>query len=54
MDNKRKIDCSAALDRDALVAILARNGYTVRQGKEKRGKTNAYTYFVEYWGKDDG
>lgn len=41
MDNKRKID-------------LARNGYTVRQGREKRGKTNAYTYFVEYWGKEDG
>ena len=54
MDNKKKIDCSAAPDRDALVSILARNGYTVRHGKEKRDKTNAYTYFVEYWGKDDG
>lgn len=54
MDNKKKIDCASAADRDTLVAILARNGYTVRQGREKRGKTNAYTYFVEYWGKEDG
>lgn len=50
MDNTKKIDCAAAADRDILVAILARNGYTVRQGREKRGKTNTYTYFVEYWG----
>lgn len=34
-------------DRDAAVMILARNGYTVRQGKEKRGKT--YEKYVEYW-----
>jgi hypothetical protein len=33
-------------DRDAVVAILARNGYTVRQGKEKRG--NKSVSFVEY------
>ncbi len=51
MEEKKKIDCAGAPDRDALVAILARNGYTVRQGKEKRGKSNTYTYFVEYWGK---
>ena len=53
MDEKVKIDCSAQADRDTLVAILARNGYTVRQGREKRGKANAYTHFVEYWGKKD-
>lgn len=51
MDERRKIDCSSPADRDVLVAILARNGYTVRQGREKRGKANAYAYFVEYWGK---
>ena len=41
-------------DRDAVVMILARNGYTVRQGKEKRGK--AYDKFVEFWkeGEPDG
>lgn len=51
MDEKVKIDCSTQADRDTLVSILARNGYTVRQGREKRGKTNSYTHFVEYWGK---
>ena len=30
-----KIRCSNAADRDTLVVILARNGYTVRQVKEK-------------------
>ena len=34
-------------DRDAVVTILARNGYTVRQGKEKVGK--AYVKYVEFW-----
>lgn len=34
-------------DRDAVVTILARNGYTVRQGKEKVGKT--YVKYVEFW-----
>jgi hypothetical protein len=44
-----KIDCAREVDRDTLVVILARNGYTVRHGKEKRGKGNAYTHFVECW-----
>lgn len=30
-----KIRCTNAADRDSLVVILARNGYTVRQGKCK-------------------
>lgn len=40
-------------DRDAVVTILARNGYTVRQGKERKGKS--YEKYVEYWkeGEDD-
>ena len=49
MDERRKIDCTSAADRDTLVMILARNGYTVRQAKEKRGTSKSYTYFVEYW-----
>lgn len=49
MTDRLKIDCTKEADRDTLVAILARNGYTVRQGKEKRGKSNAYTHFIEYW-----
>lgn len=34
-------------DRDAAVVILTRNGYTVRQGKEKRPESKQLTYFVE-------
>lgn len=55
MNGRVKIDCAKETDRDLLVAILARNGYTVRQGREKRGKSSSYTYFVEYWkGGADG
>lgn len=41
-------------DRDAVVAILARNGYTVRIGKEKNGRSTSYKWFVEYWRNDVG
>ena len=34
-------------DRDAVIVILARNGYTVRQGKEKKPGDKAVTAFVE-------
>ena len=49
MTERGKIDCAGAADRDVLVMILAKNGYTVRQGREKRGAAKAYTYFVEFW-----
>ena len=49
MNPRIKIDCADRADRDALVCILARNGYSVRIGRERRGKGNVYTYFVEYW-----
>lgn len=49
MPERAKIDCEKPSDRDALVQILARNGYAVRVGKEKRGTGTRYTYFVEYW-----
>lgn len=42
-----KIRCSNAADRDSLVVILTRNGYTVRQGKEKAAREKAYTHYVE-------
>lgn len=42
MDERRKIDCVSAADRDTLVMILARNGYAVRQAKEKRGTSKSY------------
>lgn len=38
-------------DRDAVVTVLARNGYTVRQGKERKGK--AYEKFVEFWKEEE-
>lgn len=34
-------------DRDAMIVILARNGYTVRQGKEKKPGDKTATSFVE-------
>ena len=49
MNDRIKIDCAKEADRDTLVTILARNGYTVRQGREKRGKSSNYTHYVEYW-----
>lgn len=40
-----KIKVASAADRDQMVVILARNGYTVRQGKEKpAGQTKVVTY----------
>ena len=45
--NKTKLHINLPQDRDAVVTILARNGYTVRQGKEKVGKT--YAKYVECW-----
>lgn len=44
---KTKIYIGLSQDRDAVVTVLARNGYTVRQGKEKKGKT--YEKYVEFW-----
>lgn len=54
MNDRIKIDCESKADRDALVGILARNGYTVRIGREKRGKSTTYTYYVEYWKEGKG
>lgn len=42
-----KIAVSRAEDRDTMVVILARNGYTVRQIRQKKTGEKAYTYFVE-------
>ena len=36
-------------DRLTVAKILVDNGYTVRQAREKRGKTNTYDYLIEYW-----
>lgn len=44
-----RLEIEKADDRDAVVQILARNGYTVRQVKEKVGKNTRYNYYVEFW-----
>lgn len=36
-------------DRDTMVVILARNGYTVRQVKEKATGSTKNTTYVEFW-----
>lgn len=41
-----KLYIAKAEDRDAAVVVLARNGYTVRQGKEKN-ENKKTVYFVE-------
>ena len=43
------IECAKEADRDTLVVILARNGYTVRQVKKKVGTSNRNTFYVEFW-----
>lgn len=42
-----KLYISEPEDRDAVIVILARNGYTVRQGKEKRAGAKVVSLFVE-------
>lgn len=49
MNAKTRIYISKPDDREAVIVILARNGYTVRQGKEKDRNTNKYVCYVEYW-----
>lgn len=52
MKNAAKLYISRSEDRDATIQILARNGYTVRIGRERIGKQNKYNWFVEY-GKEE-
>lgn len=44
---RMKLYVSNADDRDQVIVILARNGYTVRQGKEKDPKNSKTVTFVE-------
>jgi hypothetical protein len=45
-----KLYIGNAADRDSVIVILARNGYTVRQGKEKPPGAKTAVSFVEYGG----
>lgn len=49
MENRQRIYCTRADERKSLVTILARNGYTVRIGKEKPAGGKAQVFFVEHW-----
>lgn len=42
-----KLYITSPADRDAVLMILGRNGYTVRQGKEKRPDSKNSVSFVE-------
>lgn len=42
-----KIKVAKTEDRDTMSVILARNGYTVRQGKEKWAGEKTFTHYVE-------
>ncbi len=44
---KNKLYISRPDDRKSVITILAMNGYTVRQDKEKNGSRSVY--FIEYW-----
>lgn len=48
MDEWQKISVELKQDREALLLILAKNGYTVRQTRTKSSKGTSYNYFVEY------
>lgn len=47
--SKERIHITKPDDRESVIVILARNGYTVRQGREKDSKTGKTVAFVEYW-----
>ena len=41
-------------DRQSLVSLLCKSGYSVRIGKERPGNKGQTKYFVEYWEESDG
>lgn len=43
----------SAEDRLEIAKGLLKAGYTVRLGRERTGKSSAYTYFIEYWEESD-
>lgn len=47
MNNHTRIYIDRDADRDTVVTVLSRNGYTVRQGREK--VNSKYVKYVEYW-----
>lgn len=43
------IECGRETDRDTLAVILVRNEYTVRHHRKKKGNSNGYIHYIEYW-----
>lgn len=42
-----KIEIAKEEDRLTVAAILVKNGYTVRQSKQREGTKNKYTHYIE-------
>lgn len=42
-----RLDISLVDDRLTVAAILVKNGYTVRQGKEKKPNKTTWVHFIE-------
>lgn len=49
--SKQKIYVSNPADREQVAAILFKNGYTVKLGKEKQGKRTVMS--VDFWREHD-
>lgn len=49
-----KIIIGTEADRLTVAAILVKNKYTVRQGKQRRSGSKSYEYYIEYEPNDDG
>lgn len=47
--SKERILITKPDDRESVIVILARNGYTVRQGRVKDHGTGKTVAFVEFW-----
>ncbi|MBQ4447404.1 MAG: hypothetical protein II897_03830 [Clostridia bacterium] len=44
-----RLEINEQNDRLAVAAILVKNGYTVRQGKSRKGeKSKSYMYYIDY------
>lgn len=46
---KNKLLITKPDDRESVIVILARNGYTVRQGRAKDCSPGKAVAFVEFW-----
>lgn len=47
-----KNNALSAADRLELARLLIKAGYCVREGREKKGNSSAYVYFIEYWSEE--